>query len=101
MERKSPARPRSATTRHPALEPEGHGAAFRDLRNIVDDVTLTLCVKADAASGIVNDANRYANETVRDPAYPFNLFRRVITVSLETMRIVRGLPALHILEPTS
>jgi predicted helicase len=59
------------------------------------------CVKTDAASGIVNDANRCANETVRDPAYPFNLFRRMITVSFETMRIVRGVPALHILEPTS
>jgi predicted helicase len=58
------------------------------------------CVKTDAASGIVNDANRYANETVGDPAYPFNLFCRVITVSLETMKIVRALPALDILEPT-
>ena len=56
------------------------------------------CVKTDAASGIINDANRYANETVGDPAYPFNLFCRVITVSLETMKIVRALPALDILE---
>ena len=52
------------------------------------------CVKTDKASGIVNDANRYANETVGDPRYPFDLFRRVITVSLETMKIVRGLPPL-------
>jgi predicted helicase len=51
-------------------------------------------VKTDKASGIVNDANRYANETKEDPAYPFDLFRRVITVSLETMKIVRGLPPL-------
>ncbi|ODT14193.1 MAG: damage-inducible protein, partial [Kaistia sp. SCN 65-12] len=29
------------------------------------------CVKTDPASGIVNDANRYAIETVGDPAYPF------------------------------
>ncbi len=42
-------------------------------------------------------ANRYANETVGDPAYPFNLFCRPITVSLETMKIVRNLPALDIL----
>lgn len=54
------------------------------------------CVKTDPASGIVNDANRYAIETVGDPAYPFDLFRRVITVSLETMKIVRSLPALDI-----
>lgn len=53
-------------------------------------------VKTDKASGIVNDANRYAVETVGDPAYPLKLFQRVITVSLETMRIVRGLPKLEI-----
>lgn len=53
-------------------------------------------VKIDKDSGIVNDANDYAVETVGNPAYPLELFQRVITVSLETMRIVRGLPALEI-----
>ncbi|MER9177785.1 DEAD/DEAH box helicase family protein [Mesorhizobium sp. M0955] len=53
-------------------------------------------VKTDKDSGIVNDANRYAIETVGDPAYPLKLFQRVITVSLETMKIVRGLPLLDI-----
>ena len=53
-------------------------------------------VKQDKASGIINDANDYANETVGDPRYPLDLFRRVITVSLETMRIVNGLPSLDI-----
>lgn len=53
-------------------------------------------VKTDKASGIVNDANRYAIETVGDPAYPLKLFQRVITVSLETMKIVRSLPKLEI-----
>jgi len=54
------------------------------------------CVKTDKDSGIVNDANRYAIETVGDPAYPLKLFQRVITVSLETMKIVRALPRLEI-----
>ena len=54
------------------------------------------CVKTDKRSGIVNDANRYAIETVGDPAYPLKLFQRVITVSLETMRIVKSLPKLDI-----
>ena len=54
------------------------------------------CVKTDNDSGIVNDANDYANETIGDPRYPLDLFRRVITVSLETMKIVRGLPELDI-----
>ena len=56
------------------------------------------CVKTDPASGIVNDANAYANETVADPTYPFALFCRVITISLETIRIVRSLPSLDILD---
>lgn len=56
------------------------------------------CVKTDKASGIVNDANQYAVETVGDPAYPLKLFQRMITVSLETMEIVRSLPPLDILE---
>lgn len=54
------------------------------------------CVKVDKASGIVNDANRYAIETMGDPAYPLKLFQRVITISLETIKIVRGLPRLEI-----
>ena len=54
------------------------------------------CVKTDKRSGIVNDANHYAIETVGDPAYPLKLFQRVITVSLETMRIVKSLPKLDI-----
>jgi predicted helicase len=53
-------------------------------------------VKTEKASGIVNDANDYANETMNNPAYPLELFQRVITVSLETMKIVRALPKLDI-----
>ena len=47
-------------------------------------------------SGIVNDANNWAIETMGNPAYPLELFLRVITVSLETMKIVKGLPKLDI-----
>ena len=53
-------------------------------------------VKVDKKTGITNDANRYAIETMDNPAYPLELFQRVITVSLETMKIVRGLPKLDI-----
>ncbi|WP_208437052.1 DEAD/DEAH box helicase [Bartonella taylorii] len=55
-------------------------------------------VKTDKASGIVNDANHYAVETVGNPAYPLELFQRVIMVSLETMKIVRSLPKLEVRE---
>ena len=54
------------------------------------------CVSTDKKTGITNDANDYANETMNNPAYPLELFQRVITVSLETMKIVRGLPKLDI-----
>lgn len=54
------------------------------------------CVKADKASGIVNDANDWANETMNDPRYPLDLLLRIIRVSLETNRIVASLPALDI-----
>lgn len=54
-------------------------------------------VKTDKDSGIENDANRYANETMNNPAYPLELFQRVITVSLRTMEIVRGLPKLEVM----
>jgi len=53
-------------------------------------------VKTHKASGIVSDANRYAIETMQNPRYPLDLFLRIITVSLETMKIVRALPALEI-----
>ncbi|MCP5175871.1 MAG: endonuclease [Moraxellaceae bacterium] len=47
-------------------------------------------------SGIINDANDWANETMHNPRYPLELFQRVITVSLETLKIVNGLPKLEI-----
>ena len=47
-------------------------------------------------SGIVNDANDWATETMDNPAYPLELFQRIITVSLETMKIVDALPALDL-----
>ncbi|WP_418902975.1 DEAD/DEAH box helicase [Vespertiliibacter pulmonis] len=51
-------------------------------------------VKVDKASGIVNDANDWAIETMNNPRYPMELFLRIITVSLETMKIVNSLPKL-------
>ncbi|ALQ51853.1 hypothetical protein SAMN05216406_1598 [Nitrosomonas ureae] len=47
-------------------------------------------------SGIVNDANDWAIETMNEASYPLKLFQRVITVSLETMKIVKKLPKLDI-----
>lgn len=53
-------------------------------------------VTTDKDSGITNDANLWATETMGNAKYPLELFQRVITVSLETMKIVNGLPKLEI-----
>ncbi len=62
----------------------------------LDWVVERQCVKTDKDSGIVNDANDWAVETMGNPRYPLELFMRVVTVSLETMKIVRALPKLDI-----
>uniref|UniRef100_UPI00402B5F45 DEAD/DEAH box helicase n=1 Tax=Methylomonas sp. SPW-1 TaxID=3438877 RepID=UPI00402B5F45 len=62
----------------------------------LDWVVERQCVKTDKDSGIVNDANDWAIETMNNPRYPLELFQRVITVSLETIKIVKALPALII-----
>jgi predicted helicase len=65
-------------------------------KSALDWVMERQVVKTDKKSGNTNDANDYANETMNNPAYPLELFQRVITVSLETMKIVRSLPKLDI-----
>jgi len=48
-------------------------------------------VTTDQASGIEKDANDWAIETAGDPRYPLPLLLRVMTVSLESMRIIAPL----------
>ena len=55
-------------------------------------------ITVDKASGIQNNANDFAIETMNNPRYPLELLLRVITVSLETMKIVNNLPELSVLE---
>jgi predicted helicase len=64
----------------------------------LDWVVERQCVKTEKDSGIVNDANDWANETMSNPKYPLELFLRMITVSLETMKIVRSLPPLDLVD---
>ena len=65
-------------------------------KSALDWVVERQCVKPDKASGIVSDANDWAIETMNNPKYPLDLFLRVVTVSLETMKIVKALPPLDI-----
>ena len=50
-------------------------------------------IKVDKASGIVNDPNAWSRE-INDPRYILDLLARIVTVSVETARIVAGLPTL-------
>jgi predicted helicase len=53
-------------------------------------------VSEDKKSGLSNNANDWAIDTMNNPKYPLELLQRVITVSLETMKIVKSLPKLDI-----
>ena len=64
-------------------------------KSALDWVVERACVSIDKASGIVNDFNDYATE-MGSERYPLDLFLKVITVSLETMKIVKTLPKLEI-----
>lgn len=65
-------------------------------KSAIDWVMERQCNKSDKDSGIVNDANAWAVETMESPRYPLDLLLRVITVSIESMKIVRSLPKLDI-----
>nr|WP_237462911.1 type ISP restriction/modification enzyme [Leucobacter chromiireducens] len=54
-------------------------------------------VKVDAKSGIRNDPNDWSRE-VGDPRYILDLYARIVTVSVETMKILDSLPPLDIVE---
>ena len=56
-------------------------------RSALDWVINQYQVKTDKRSGIINDPNR-----PNDPQYIIKLIGKVITVSLETVKLVKGLP---------
>jgi predicted helicase len=59
-------------------------------RSALDWVIDQYQIKVDKRSGIVNDPNRSD-----DPQYIVQLIGKVITVSLETMKVVKNLPTLE------
>jgi len=52
-------------------------------------------VTTDKPSGIVNDPNDWCDEH-DDPRYIVDLVKRIVTVSVETMKIVDSLPELDL-----
>jgi len=65
-------------------------------KSAIDWVMERQCFKVDKDSGIINDANDWAVETMGNPRYPLELLLRVVTVSVETVKIVKALPKLDI-----
>ncbi|GGC92361.1 helicase [Tersicoccus solisilvae] len=64
-------------------------------RSAVDWILERYQVKTDKASGIVNDPNDWSREH-HQPRYIIDLLKRIVTVSVETNRIVDGLPDLGV-----
>ncbi|CAM1656160.1 C-terminal specificity domain [Bartonella apis] len=65
-------------------------------KTAIDWVMERQSIRLDKTSGIVNDANDFARETMHNPAYPLELLQRVISVSVKTVKIIRNLPKLDI-----
>lgn len=64
-------------------------------RSALDWIIDRYYVRTDKASGIVNDANKWGDEH-GNPAYILDLIRSIVSVSVETVRIVKSLPPLRI-----
>ena len=65
-------------------------------RSIIDWVIDRCQNKTDSNSLINDDINHYSNETLKNPKYPLELLQKVITVSLETQKLIKSLPKLDI-----
>lgn len=64
-------------------------------RSALDWIIDRYQIKTEKDSGIVNDPNDWGLEH-DDPRYIVDLLKRITTVSVETMRIVKNLPALEL-----
>jgi predicted helicase len=67
-------------------------------RSAIDWVVERQGVRTDKDSGIVNDTNAWAIETMKNPKYPLELLLRVIALSVETLKLVESLPNLEVLD---
>ena len=65
-------------------------------RSLVEWVIDRQQVRIHKASGIVNDPNDFANETMNDPAYPLTLLKKAITVSIRSRELQSSMPPLRI-----
>ena len=64
-------------------------------KSALDWVVERACYSQDKKTGIVNDFNQYALE-IGNPRYPLELFLKIITVSVKSVKIIKALPKLEI-----
>ena len=64
-------------------------------RSALDWIIDRYQIKTDKASGIANDPNDWALEH-DDPRYIVDLIKRITTVSVETMTIIKAFPKLEL-----
>ena len=74
--------------------PEGAYEYVVNGRSAIEWIMERYQVKIDDKSGIKNDPNDWADEH-GNPRYILDLLVSIVTVSLETMKIVKSLPKLH------
>jgi predicted helicase len=77
--------------------PDGAYRYMLGSRSAIEWIMERYQMKIDKASGIVNDPNDWASEH-NEPRYIIDLLKRIVTVSVETMKIVDDLPQLDIIE---
>ena len=78
------------------IPPEAHEYMLGS-RSAIEWILERYQVKTDKASGIVNDPNDWGKEH-GNPSYILDLLKSIVTVSVETVRIVSALPALDIID---
>ncbi|MDR1576923.1 MAG: hypothetical protein LBT86_01660 [Deltaproteobacteria bacterium] len=89
-------RPSSTTCSSRSPDPFGGLWAYEYVingRSAIEWILDRYQVKVDKDSGLKNDPNDWAKEQ-KEPRYILDLLLRVITVSLETNKIVNALPRL-------
>ncbi len=59
-------------------------------KSAIEWIVERYCVKTDPASGIVNDANLWSD----DPRYIVDLLKRIVRVSVESVKLIHQLPPL-------
>lgn len=67
-------------------------------KTAIDWVMERQSVRLDKTSGIINDANVFARETMHNPAYPLELLQRVISVSVKTIDIINNISEIYIIK---